>query len=169
MQIHANPCSIHIYLQLYGSWLYIYIVSYVYDVAYIIFLLQAIWKRLYKKASCTDERTLFHFKVVLNCSAVPKEPLSNVAATEDFLLLMFNSHVIVAAQVVSELKPNASMQVITSTIIYSFVNLQPSLERATKLDDGVQAYAKELLIPGRLWHGFHDACKEGDGDRIVRY
>ena len=58
---------------------------------------------------------------------------------------------------------------VSSIIIYSFVNLQPSLEIATKLDDGVQAYAKELLIPGSLWHGFHDAYKEGDGDRIVRY
>ena len=74
---------------------------------------------------------------------------------------MFTSHVIVAAQVVSELKPNASMLVIASTIIYSFVNLQPSLEIATKLDGATNT--------GCLWHGFHDACKEGDGDRIVRY
>ena len=80
-----------------------YIISSVYDVACI---LQAIWKRLYKKASGTDKGTLFHFKVLLNRSAVPKEPLSNVAATEDFLLLILTSHVIIAASVVSELNPN---------------------------------------------------------------
>ena len=142
------------------------IISSVYDVA---FILQAIWKRLYKKTSGTDKGTLFYFKVLLNRSAVPKEPLSNVAATEDFLLLILTSHVIIAAQVVSELNPNASVQVIAKSIIDSFLNLQPSLEKATKLDDGVQAYAKELLTLGLLWHGFHDACKEGDGDRIVRY
>ena len=43
---------------------------------------------------------------------------------------------------------------VSSIIIYSFVNLQPSLEIATKLDDGVQAYAKELLIPGVFGMGF---------------
>ena len=61
------------------------------------------------------------------------------------------------------------VQVIAKSIIDSFVNLQPSLEKSTKLDDGAQAYAKELLTLGLLWHGLHDACKEGDGDRIVRY
>ena len=131
--------------------------------------MQAIWKRLYKKASGTDKGTLFYFKVLLNRSAVLKEPLLNVVATEDFLLLILTSHVIIAAQVVSELNPNASKQVIAKSIIDSFVNLQPSLEKATKLDDGVQAYAKEILTLGLLWHGFHDACKEGDGDRIVHY
>lgn len=35
--------------------------------------------------------------------------------------------------------------------------------------DGVYLYATELLSLGLLWHGFHDAIKEGDGERILRH
>lgn len=135
----------------------------------IIPFLQAIWKRLYKKTSGADKGTLYHFKILLNRSSVPKQPMSNVAATEDFFLLMLTSHVIAAAKVVSVTDPSADVHAIAKSIIDSFVNLQPCLEKTSKLDDGVQAYAKELLTLGLIWHGFHDACKEGDGDRIVRY
>ena len=131
--------------------------------------MQAIWKRLYKKSSGTDKGTLFHFKILLNRSAVPKNPSSQVQATEDFFLLMLTSHVIVAANAVSASQPNANVHIIAKSVINLFVNLQPCLEKASKLDDGVQAYAKELLTLGLIWHGFHDACKEGDGNRILRY
>lgn len=33
--------------------------------------------------------------------------------------------------------------------------------------DLVNLYAKELLTLGLLWHAFHDAVKEGDGERIL--
>lgn len=135
----------------------------------IIQFLQAIWKRLYKKTSGADKWTLYHFKILLNRSSVPKQPLSHVAATEDFFLLMLTSLVIAAAKVVSVTDPNASVHAIAKSIVNSFVNLQPCLKKASKVDDGVQAYAKELLTLGLIWHRFHDACKEGDGDRIVRY
>lgn len=35
--------------------------------------------------------------------------------------------------------------------------------------DGVFVYAKEVISLGLLWHGFHDAIKEADGERILRY
>ena len=130
---------------------------------------QAIWKRLYKKTSSADKGTLFHLKVPMNRSSVPKDPSSRVAATEDFLLLMVTSHVIVAAKAVSAISPNASVQDIAKSVIDSFVNLHPCLEKVSKSDDGVQAYAKELLTLGLIWHRFHDACKEGDSDRILHY
>lgn len=34
-------------------------------------------------------------------------------------------------------------------------------------DDEVLLYATEVLSLGLLWHGFHDAVKEADGDRII--
>ena len=50
MQIHANPMQYTYILAI--VWIMtIYIVSSVYNVAYIIFLLQATWKRLYKTVS----------------------------------------------------------------------------------------------------------------------
>lgn len=30
-------------------------------------------------------------------------------------------------------------------------------------------YVYELLSLGLLWHGFHDAIREGDGKRVLRY
>ena len=34
--------------------------------------------------------------------------------------------------------------------------------------DGVCLYAREVLSLGLIWHEFHDAVKEGDGDRVIR-
>ena len=34
--------------------------------------------------------------------------------------------------------------------------------------DRINMYATEVLTLGLLWHSFHDAIKEGDGDRIIR-
>lgn len=33
----------------------------------------------------------------------------------------------------------------------------------------VHIYAFKVLSLGLLWHGFHDAIREGDGDRILQY
>lgn len=35
--------------------------------------------------------------------------------------------------------------------------------------DGVHMYALEMLSLGLLWHGFHDATREADGERLLRY
>ena len=35
--------------------------------------------------------------------------------------------------------------------------------------DGVHFCAMELLTLSLIWHSFHDAIKEGDGERIVHY
>ncbi len=34
--------------------------------------------------------------------------------------------------------------------------------------DLIYVYASELVTLGLLWHGYHDAIREGDGDRILR-
>ena len=36
-------------------------------------------------------------------------------------------------------------------------------------EDEVYLYATEVLSLSLIWHGFHDAIKEADGDRILRY
>lgn len=35
--------------------------------------------------------------------------------------------------------------------------------------DGVNLYATEILSQGLLWHAFHDAVRESDGERILRH
>ena len=51
-------------------------------------------------------------------------------------------------------------------IVEKFVQL-PSESSGGVENDCVHVYAKEMLTLGLLWHGFHDAIKEGDGDRIL--
>ena len=42
-----------------------------------------------------------------------------------------------------------------------------SSNKADSFDD-VNLFATELLSLGLLWHGFHDAVKEGNGDWLRR-
>ena len=40
---------------------------------------------------------------------------------------------------------------------------------AEKCDDGIHVYATEVLSLCLIWHGFHDAIREGDGERVLLY
>ena len=76
---------------------------------------------------------------------MPTDPTKNMRATEDFLRLLTHTHVVAAAKL-----------------------LQTTQEPEACGDD-VHMYAVEVLTLSLLWHGFHDAITEGDGDRILRY
>ena len=57
---------------------------------------------------------------------------------------------------------------VASAIVSRFINLD--LSNPLRHGDGVVSYSCELLTLGLIWHGFHDAAKEGDGDRMmIRY
>ena len=38
---------------------------------------------------------------------------------------------------------------------------------AVSKDDLVHVYACEIVSLGLLWHSYHDAVKEGDGERVL--
>ena len=59
------------------------------------------------------------------------------------------------------------MKELAKKIVERFVQL-PSESSGGVENDRVHVYAKEMLTLGLLWHGFHDAIKEGDGDRILK-
>ena len=82
-------------------------------------------------------------------------------AAEDFLLLLLHSRVTTAAQLLHS--DTVGLSELANGIVGTFVRL-PSYQHT-----GVCIYATELLSLGLLWHGFYDAVKEGDGDRIIRY
>ena len=91
-------------------------------------------------------------------------------ATEDFFLLILYAHSVAAAKIVLEeaqASETSDVADVASAIVSRFVNLD--LSNPLRHDDGVVSYACELLTLGLIWHGFHDATKEGDGDRIIRY
>ena len=127
-----------------------------------------IWQRLYNISSGTDKGTLFYLKVLLKRSAVPEDISSNDAAAEDFLQLVVTVHVFLAANVIHDDQHDAAVRSLANMIIDSFVNLKPCKKKENTHDDGIQEYAKELLTLGFFWHGFHDACREGDGERIMQ-
>ena len=92
-------------------------------------------------------------------------------AAEDFLLLLLHTHVVVAAKVLHSVNPVTSVSELATAIAVNFVRLPQttSSQSPSTCEDGVHLYAVEVLTLSLLWHGFHDAVKEGDSEQIVRY
>ena len=113
---------------------------------------------------------MYQLRNVINRTAVPSDPSSNMKASEDYLLLLLHAHVIAAAKHVLSSDPNTSFENLVQSIVDLVVFPRTTeIESATQYNDKVHCYAVELLSLSLLWHGFHDACKEADGDRILRY
>ena len=86
-----------------------------------------------------------------------------------------HTHAIAAAKEILSLTSVNSVSDLAKAITTNFTYVsqldfsQQISEKQKAVDDGVHLYAVELLTLGLLWHGFHDAIKEGDGERIMRY
>ena len=91
--------------------------------------------------------------------------------TEDFLLLILHSYVIAAAE--KCWKDSDTCKLLSQRVVKRFAKIYLSAEQESKesspIDDMVYNYSTDLLTFCLLWHGFHDATREGDGDRILRY
>jgi len=88
---------------------------------------------------------------------------------EDFLLAVLHSHVISAAkEILSEGSDQYSnVESLAKEIVVRFISFDPDINDTT--GDQVHQYALQVLNLGLLWHGFNDAIKEGDGNRILTY
>ena len=111
---------------------------------------------------------MYQLRNLIHRTNVPSDPQKDMNAAEDFLLLLLHSHVTAAAQLLHS--DNVGLSELANRIVGTFVRLPrvTSTQEINTSDDGVCIYATELLSLGLLWHGFHDAVKEGDGDRIIR-
>ncbi len=114
---------------------------------------------------------MYQLRNLIHRSSVPSDPQNNMNSAEDFLLLLLHAYVVAAADMIQQFNPAESVSDLARSIITNFVRLPRVSDTATvePCTDGVHLYAIELLSLGLLWHGFHDACKEGDGERILRY
>ena len=137
---------------------------------------------------------MFQIKNLIHRTAVPFDPEKNMKAAEDYLLLLLHAHVTAAAKEVlsTQLSNSESPSVadLATTIINKYLLLPEDTDSANTSEDdigdedeedaedvqqgastdsGVKAtmYAKELITLSLLWHFFHDATREGDGDRII--
>lgn len=86
------------------------------------------------------------------------------------MLLLLHAHIVAAAEAMQSINPKSAVMELAASIVTNYVCLpRVNGEEAETCDDKVYVYATELLSLGLLWHAFHDAVKEGDGDRILRY
>lgn len=168
--------------------------------------LQIIWKCLYSTNSGVDASTLYQLCNLINRRNVVKEPTDSVAASEDFIQLVVEAHILAAAMTVFNMKTlddSPSHEIFnvpdeadslqrrdvllqaTSLIVNTFVDITfaqgDEARKATKRrgkkssvatdasdQDGVRAYASEVLNLGLLLMEFNDGVREGDGNRIIR-
>ena len=91
-------------------------------------------------------------------------------AAEDYLLLLLHAQVIAAVKHILSATPNISVENLVQSIVDLVVFPRiTDTQCATQYNDKVHCYAVKLLTLSFMWHGFHDACKEADGERILRY
>ena len=91
------------------------------------------------------------------------DPEKNMKACKDFLLIMLHSHGVTAARKIQF----SSVQDLAKEIVVKYVYFDPNV----KIDsnDKKYLYSLQVLTLTLLWHGFNDAVREGDGDRVLIY
>ena len=104
-------------------------------------------------------------------TSVGNEPKQKTKASEDFLLMVLHAHIIAAAKVCCETQDTDDCLMCAKNVVSKFVNVRLFSSEAPDVNcsDMAYNYASDLLTLGLLWHGYHDAIKEGDGNRILLY
>ena len=115
-----------------------------------------------------DKGTLYQFKNTINRTSVPSNPSTNMKAAEDFLLLVLHAHITAASETICKNGGYESVFHLADSVVKSYVRLKGT-RNASKSTDSVFVHACDLLTLGLLWMGFHDAIREGDGDRVMLY
>ena len=92
-------------------------------------------------------------------------------ASEYFLLVVLHAHIIAAAKAVCPalcVSRAGELCVcdVAEAVINQFISLDYSIQK-NHSEDGVVSYACELLFLGMIWHGYHDAIREGDGNSVI--
>ena len=133
---------------------------------------QVFHDRFYSSSSVRDVGSLFRLKHSINRTNVKSDFVHNVKATEDFLSVVLYAYVIAATKTCKGVDDNsASVLDVANQIVSKWIviNLDDAAEDVTNSVDMTYNHATDFLSLGLLWHGFHDAIREGDGDRIIRY
>ena len=124
------------------------------------------------KQSSSQIGTLYQLKTLINRTGVPLDPSDNVKGAEDFLFVSLFSHIVAAAKTILSNDNNIdSASILADEVSSKFLRKTiPGVDfTGTQTNDGVYLYATDLLSIGLIWHGFYDAIREGDGERVYRY
>ena len=106
---------------------------------------------------------------MLNRTSVHADPAKSFKAAEDFFNLVWEAHAVAATQHLMSIQKDDSVLSLCKRMIDSFVALLRSPKERPTLHDAVHVY--DLDVPSRslVSNGFHDAIREGDGDRVIWY
>ena len=89
--------------------------------------------------------------------------------SEDFLLLILHAYILTAAEVCQV--ESDTCHTLAKKIVQHYIKItlpgDQSIPAVT--NDKLFNYTCDLFGMSLLWHGFHDAIKEGDGERIFTY
>ena len=113
---------------------------------------------------------MYQIRNLLKRTNVPLDPEKNMKAAEDFMLLLLHTHVIAAAKELLEYQvtdESLTVSYVAKSIVNTHLLLPNYAGGAGASAEGITVYAKELLTLSLLWHFFHDATKEADGERLL--
>lgn len=131
-------------------------------------IIQVLWGRLFNKLSVSERGTMYQIRNLLNRTAVPADPENHMKAAEDFMLLLLHTHIIAAAKQLLQYDIGSpSLSYVAKSIVNTHLLLPDTLPNPGTAVDGVTLYARELITLSLLWHYFHDATREADGDRLL--
>ena len=136
---------------------------------------------MYSEKSGRDKGSLFQLKNSINRTNVPTDPKNNMNAAEAFFEDALASHILAAACSIlgfstagelfslEEMPPTfAGVTKLTDDIVARFTDLESIGTLATTQHaDEVQQCATDTLTIGLLWHTYHDAVKEGNGEMVI--
>ena len=149
-----------------------------------------IWKYFYSTDSAEQHGTLYQLRNRLNRRNVVKKPKADFNACDDFIKVIIEGHIVVAALKTFKMKdihdiPDESiitgasemwmktaderrdvLSKLCEMVVKDFVHIkfhQPDIKSGT---DKISQYGKELLSLGCLYLEYSDAVKEGDGHRV---
>lgn len=137
-----------------------------------------------------DGGTLYQLRNLINRRNITKDPKKDVAATEEFFLVVVEAHVLAAAMTMFGMKalddqpsqtrflPGSSdlnrlqrrkILLLSAHDIVNLIDLDIcEQEKERQQEDGVCAYAREVLMLGLFLMELNDSVREGDGHRLVR-
>lgn len=136
---------------------------------------------MYKVQSAGDKGSLFQLKNTINRSNVPKDPKDNMNAAEAFMDDALAAHILASACSVlglhsaddlllpeSTLPPTfTGVTKLSDDIVAGFVDLPSMCTVANCYTDEDQQRAIDTLTIGLLWHTYHDAVKEDNGELVI--
>ena len=99
---------------------------------------------------------------------VPRtKPEKNMKATEDFFTIVLHAHIISAAHTLLSTTSNLHTTIsLAQAIVDSFVDIDICDDNLPSKDD-VYEYTREMLTLLLILENYHDAVREGDGDRVM--